>query len=210
MRRVIDLILLNFLWIIFSIPVITIGASTCAAYYVTLKLVDGKENPEGFALVDVIKLFLKGFKQNFKQGTILWAFTAPCIYASYLLWKLVITADDLNIFFIIGAAVYTLIEAVFIVFSYPIIARYYIKLKTAVKNSFGTALLYLKSTVLIFIIVALETAFFFWNKYTMFSAIVIGPELIIFTVSYVLKKVFVNIEKSNAKKETAETKNTED
>ena len=88
MRRVIDLILLNFLWIIFSIPVITIGASTCAAYYVTLKLVDGKENPEGFALVDVIKLFLKGFKQNFKQGTILWAFTAPCIYASYLLWKL--------------------------------------------------------------------------------------------------------------------------
>ncbi|MCR5063895.1 MAG: YesL family protein [Treponema sp.] len=210
MRRVIDLILLNFLWIIFSIPVITIGASTCAAYYVTLKLVDGKENPEGFALVDVIKLFLKGFKQNFKQGTILWAFTAPCIYASYLLWKLVITADDLNIFFIIGAAVYTLIEAVFIVFSYPIIARYYIKLKTAVKNSFGTALLYLKSTVLIFIIVALETAFFFWNKYTMFSAIVIGPELIIFTVSYVLKKVFVNIEKSNAKKETAETENTED
>ena len=210
MRRVIDLILLNFLWIIFSIPVITIGASTCAAYYVTLKLVDGKENPEGFALVDVIKLFLKGFKQNFKQGTILWAFTAPCIYASYLLWKLVINADDLNIFFIIGAAVYTLIEAVFIVFSYPIIARYYIKLKTAVKNSFGTALLYLKSTVLIFIIVALETAFFFWNKYTMFSAIVIGPELIIFTVSYVLKKVFVNIEKSNAKKETAETENTED
>lgn len=210
MRRVIDLILLNFLWIIFSIPVITIGASTCAAYYVTLKLVDGKENPEGFALVDVIKLFLKGFKQNFKQGTILWAFTAPCIYASYLLWKLVITADDLNIFFIIGAAVYTLIEAVFIVFSYPIIARYYIKLKTAVKNSFGTALLYLKSTVLIFIIVALETAFFFWNKYTMFSAIVIGPELIIFTVSYVLKKVFVNIEKSNANKETAETENTED
>ena len=95
-------------------------------------------------------------------------------------------------------------------FSYPIIARYYIKLKTAVKNSFGTALLYLKSTVLIFIIVALETAFFFWNKYTMFSAIVIGPELIIFTVSYVLKKVFVNIEKSNAKKETAETENTED
>lgn len=210
MRRVIDLILLNFLWIIFSIPVITIGASTCAAYYVTLKLADGKENPEGFALVDVIKLFLKGFKQNFKQGTILWAFTAPCIYASYLLWKLVITADDLNIFFIIGAAVYTLIEAVFIVFSYPIIARYYIKLKTAVKNSFGTALLYLKSTALIFIIVALETAFFFWNKYTMFSAIVIGPELIIFTVSYVLKKVFVNIEKSNAKKETAETENTED
>lgn len=214
MKRLFDFILLNFLWIIFSIPIITTGASTCAAYYVSLKLVDSKENPDGFALLDVIKLFLKGFKQNFKQGTILWAFTAPCIYASYLLWKLVLSADDLNIFFIIGAAIYTLIEAVFIIFSYPIVARYYTNLKTAVRNSFGTALLYLKSTVLIFILVALETAFFIWNKYTMLSAIVIGPELIIFTVSYVLKKVFVNIEKMNEKKESAEeaeaTDNTSD
>ena len=33
-----DLILLNILWIICSIPVFTIGASTTAVYYVTLKL----------------------------------------------------------------------------------------------------------------------------------------------------------------------------
>ena len=33
-----DLILLNILWIVCSIPVFTIGASTTAVYYVTLKL----------------------------------------------------------------------------------------------------------------------------------------------------------------------------
>ena len=34
-----DLILLNILWIVCSIPIVTAGASTTAVYYVTLKLV---------------------------------------------------------------------------------------------------------------------------------------------------------------------------
>ena len=34
-----DLILLNILWIVCSIPIVTAGAATTAVYYVTLKLV---------------------------------------------------------------------------------------------------------------------------------------------------------------------------
>lgn len=60
-----DLILLNILWIICSIPIFTIGASTTAVYYVTLKLV---RDDDGYT----IKSFFRSFKENFKQATALW------------------------------------------------------------------------------------------------------------------------------------------
>lgn len=65
LTKVFDLILLNILWIVFSIPIITIGASTTALYTVTLKMVS---NEEGY----IAKEFWKAFKENLKQGTIIW------------------------------------------------------------------------------------------------------------------------------------------
>lgn len=60
-----DLILLNILWVICSIPVFTIGASTTAVYYVTLKLSRDEED-------STIRSFFHSFKSNFRQATIIW------------------------------------------------------------------------------------------------------------------------------------------
>lgn len=60
-----DLIILNVLWFVCSIPIFTIGASTTAVYYVTLKLA---RNDDGYT----IRSFFKSFKENFKQATIIW------------------------------------------------------------------------------------------------------------------------------------------
>ncbi len=59
MTKVFDIALLNILWLLCCVPVITIGASTSALYYVTLKMV--KEEDDG-----IIKSFFKAFKTNFK------------------------------------------------------------------------------------------------------------------------------------------------
>ncbi len=56
-----DFLILGFLMVVFSLPVITIGASVTAAFYVALKLV---RDEEGY----VFKGFIKSFKENFKQG----------------------------------------------------------------------------------------------------------------------------------------------
>lgn len=61
-----QLILLNLLWMVCSLPVITAGASTTALFYCTLKL--HKEND-----VRVFHDFFKSFRQNFLQATIMWA-----------------------------------------------------------------------------------------------------------------------------------------
>ena len=60
-----DMICLNVMWLVCCIPVVTIGASTTALYTVMLKLV---KNEEGY----VFRGFLKAFKTNFKQSTIIW------------------------------------------------------------------------------------------------------------------------------------------
>ncbi len=60
-----DIMILNILWCICSIPVFTIGASTTAAYYVTLKLVRDEDG-------STIKDFFRAFKDNFKQATGIW------------------------------------------------------------------------------------------------------------------------------------------
>lgn len=56
-----DMITLNFLWILFSLPVVTFGASTAAAHYVALKLV----RDEG---TSVVSMFIHAFRRNLLQG----------------------------------------------------------------------------------------------------------------------------------------------
>ena len=65
MGRVGDVMLLDLLWIIFSLPIVTIGASTTAMNYVMLKMV---RDEEGY----IWPSFWKSFKLNFKQATGMW------------------------------------------------------------------------------------------------------------------------------------------
>lgn len=64
LSRFADLILLSLMWFLCSIPIITIGPSTAALYYVTMKMVRQEEIKLGAG-------FFHAFKANFKQGIIL-------------------------------------------------------------------------------------------------------------------------------------------
>lgn len=61
----IDLIVAGLLWLVCSLPVITIGASTTALYYAVNKCVRhnrGRLTPT----------FFSGFRRNFRQATLIW------------------------------------------------------------------------------------------------------------------------------------------
>lgn len=64
-NRLLHIILLNFLWLICSIPIITMGAATTAVYSVTLKMV---KKQEGYTT----KSFFEAFRTNFFQSTVIW------------------------------------------------------------------------------------------------------------------------------------------
>lgn len=66
MCAIYDLIILNFLWVITSIPIITIGASTTSLFYCVGKIVRGED-------LNLLKDYINSFKLNFKQGTLIWS-----------------------------------------------------------------------------------------------------------------------------------------
>lgn len=57
-----DFFCLFFLWVLFSIPIVTIGASTCAFYYTFSKVLIKERG-------SIRSSFIKSFKENFKQTT---------------------------------------------------------------------------------------------------------------------------------------------
>ena len=61
MTKIFNIFWLSILWLLCCIPVLTIGASTIALYYVLLKLVKDEETT-------VTREFFHSFKQNFLQS----------------------------------------------------------------------------------------------------------------------------------------------
>lgn len=65
LAKIMYLAWLNVLWLICSLPIITIGASTTAVYYTTMRMA---RDEEGYIARD----FFHSFKENFRQATIVW------------------------------------------------------------------------------------------------------------------------------------------
>lgn len=59
-----DLVYLTLLWILFSLPIVTLGAATTAIYRSAQNLLED----EG----QLTRVFILSFKRNFKKSTILW------------------------------------------------------------------------------------------------------------------------------------------
>lgn len=78
LTRIFDLILLNILWLLTSIPVVTLGAATAALYSV---LLSAAEKKEGY----IVRDYWKAFRRNFKQSTIVWLFCCSLECASGLI-----------------------------------------------------------------------------------------------------------------------------
>lgn len=65
MSKVADVIIASMLWLVCSIPIVTIGASTTALYYTVVKAIRRERSY-------VVRSFFSSFKENFIPGTVLW------------------------------------------------------------------------------------------------------------------------------------------
>ena len=74
MGRVFDLVVLNWLWLLTSLPLVTLGASTTALYTVTLRMARGEDSHN-------LSGYLRAFAGNLKQATALWL-----LYAAAAAW----------------------------------------------------------------------------------------------------------------------------
>ena len=125
LSRIFDLVVLNVIFLIFCIPVVTIGASLSGLYYVSLKLVRGEEPY-------IWRNFFKAFRQNFRQGTVIWILLAAAAVLLRMDFQ-IINALDTGVFAVVRVLLWVISGVLFCVFLYifPVISHFVCSTKQA-------------------------------------------------------------------------------
>ncbi|MCX4273176.1 MAG: YesL family protein [Acetatifactor sp.] len=190
LSKLLDVIRLNFLWILFSIPLVTIGASTVAALSVALKMADDEEGYIG-------RSFLKAFRENWKQGTVLWLITLVALYAIYLDFQFFEALEGNPMIFLLVGILSIVVVVSALLYAYPLAARYENTLFRTIQNSIDITRRYVGRTLFLVFVLSLEFLLFQFNQTMMFFSILLGPGFMIYTLAAFSKKTFLLIEKEN-------------
>lgn len=191
MQSLWDILKLNFMWIIFCIPIVTIGGSTIAAFSVLLRM---SEDQEG----NVIKDFWKAFKENWKQGILIGLLPPICFEAVFLDFQLYNAVEKGGLGILIVGCFSAYIFIFCLIYVFPLLARYDNTVINSIKNSFRIGMKFFGRTFLLLVIIALEVLIIFWNPTTKFVGALIGPACIMYTISGVAMHIFRKIEEDPA------------
>ena len=188
MSKLTDLFKLNFLWLVFSLPIVTLGISTTAAYTVALKMAEGQEGYIGGE-------FLKAFKANWKQGLVMSFITIICVWAVYLDFQIFRAAEENSYVFLIVGIVAAYVLGFSLLYAYPLLARYENTVINTLKNSFRISMKYFLRSLLLVLLIAFEIAVMFWNLATLILIVIVGPAFVMLTVSSFAMIIFRELEK---------------
>ena len=175
-----NLLLINFLWIIGCIPVVTIGASTTAAYYCMAKCVR-------FHTDTVFTSYVSSFKANFRQslpltvigGLILAILFFECVY---LYSDSTVPLGMLYLFYlmlIIVVAVFT--------YLWPCLSRFVKGNLSLVKMSTVLTFRHLLSTILLLLLWGLLLVGIFLMPW----GVLVFPAIILFAQTYIMEPILL-------------------
>ena len=190
LNRLLDILKLNFLWILGSIPIFTIGVSTTAAMSVALKLADDEE---GY----IAKSYFEAYKAIFKQGVPMGLIFLIAWYAVYLDFQLFGAVKNNPVILLIIGMVSVFLVIIAMIYAFPLLARYENTVIRTIQNSMDISRKYFGKTLILVILVAAEVLIFQYNSTMIFLGILFGPGFIIYTVAAVSKRIFLQIERVN-------------
>lgn len=191
MGRVADLLILSLLTLICCLPVVTIGASLTALFYVTLKMVRDEESY-------IVRSFFKSFKQNFKQATIINLIMLVVAFLLYMDLSIVRSIDSAaSLAMQIAFGVILLIYLMIFLYIYPVLSKFYNSVKNTFTNSILMAIRHLPYTILMLVISAIPVLIWFIPNSTVLSFAIFfllffGPATIAFCNSFFFVKIFDN------------------
>ncbi|MCI8530369.1 MAG: DUF624 domain-containing protein [Lachnospiraceae bacterium] len=152
LNKLADLMWLNVLAVVCCIPVITVGPSLTALHYMALKIV---RNEEGY----ITRGFFKSFKENFKQGVIIWLIQLAVI---------LVLAGDFYIMNYSGLEFNNVLRTILLaisllvfftsMFLYPILAKFENTVLHTIRNALFVGVLQFPKTVLMMALTILPLA----------------------------------------------------
>lgn len=186
LSRIADLVILNLLWLLCSLPIVTIGASTTALYAVLLKMV---RNEESYLFAG----FLRAFKENIRQASFIWTgilLTWAVLYFDFYFCAHGAGKGVRLLAVPLGLAAFLSLALCCYVF--PILAYFENSTKKAVKNALLMGIAYLPYTVVILILNLCPLYLLFSENLVAasFFDIIIGFSLAAFLNAYIFRRLF--------------------
>lgn len=190
--KVFDLVILNLIFIFSCVPIITIVASTSALSYVTFKMVRG-EDPY------IWRNFWKSFRQNFKQGTLVWIFSI-LIFIFLGMDFYIINSQNTSLFAVVRILLWIVCAVALSVFLYvfPVISHFVCTTKQALKNALLMTFGHLPYTLMMLALAGL-LLFLCSSSSKLFAMIVVlsgicGFSVVSFVYSIMFDRIFQKYE----------------
>ena len=194
-----NLVLLNLLWVMCSLPIFTIGASTSALYYAVQKNVKHERG-------NTAQVFFRGFKESFKRSTIIWLVMLVLLYIfGFDLWFFTTYGRDGHaVFYSLRYMFYVVlfILAVYFLYLFPYVARFEARIRQVLYNS---TLLIIRHPVQLLknLFFVAFCVFMVWFLPFLFFVM---PAVCMWQVSFVMEKIYA-IYMSPEDKELEEQRN---
>ena len=186
-----DFVILNILFLITCIPLVTIGPAISALYTITLR---EARNEQGY----IVHSYLFALKENFKRSFLL--FVLYALVGSILLYNLAFWAQiktGLGTAFLIVIACCTLLYVISLLYVFALSARFENSLKQTVKNSLLIALANPMQTLFILLITLIGFTLAYVSPIIRVFLVIFGFAFLAYCTSFPLTKVFSKYEEAN-------------
>lgn len=197
MGKVADLILLNILCIVCSLPIFTIGASWTALYFVTIRMVRKEESY-------IIKDFFRSFKENFKQATIIWFMVlgaALLFVGDIVIYRMMPDQIPMPVMLAVVVLGYLVLGTVIYVF--PLLSRFHNTTKGTIKNAFLISIVNIPYTLILVILMLIPIVLTIFVFQAAPVILAVGVSLPAYFSSYLWVRIFRKFESAEVKEEAA-------
>ena len=189
-----DLVMINLLLIVCSLPLFTAGAAACGAFMaVRSVLQDGRSSAVG--------TFFSGFRENFRQAAYLSLgsiVVTAALFSYYLLLRLYFEGTAYTVLLVVLGLVAFVFLAV-LAYAVPLITRYRNSLHEHLHNALILSVLNLPRTVVMVFLHALPFILFFLIPvafvYTLLFWLLLGMSFALLVDALLLRDVFDRLER---------------
>ena len=190
-----DFILLNLLFIVLCIPVVTIGPAIAALIHTTLKLSEDENRT-------LVKPFWNEFKRDITKKILLWivyfVLIAALVYMAQFYWNF--ANNDAELFKIIGFMLFMLSALILVVtivasiIGLAMTTQYFSPIKRLVKNSYLLIIVMPTQSLIMAVVIVAASIFFIYQTVPVLSFfLVIGFAAVAYSFSPLIREIFTKV-----------------
>lgn len=149
MTKLGHIIILNIIWLLCCIPIITIGTSTTSFYYAMIKNV---RHDRGYPVSE----FFQSFKRTFTKGTLITVAAEIWLMCLYYLRTVAISLNtETGVILDRTYITVMVLTAVLLLYIFPVLSRFTMKISSMVKLAFVMSVRYIGFSILFLLVPAI-------------------------------------------------------